>query len=127
MIGCFYLNANAQNKHAHTKKTLLGGQHKTTRTFSHRKAVKDTVVMNFRVCKSDKGYAICGETAGTNNSTYEEPPVPKKYPVYEAAKSDVIVLKGVPDGPKVPFPMNKPGPETQSGAWFGINSWNGIW
>lgn len=117
LIGFFCFNAAAQNAH-----------HKIVKTTYRKKAiVKDTVIMNFKVCKSDNGYAICGEAPGNNNSTYEEPQKPQKHPAYEESKSDVIILKGIPEVPKVQFPLNKPGPETQSGAWIGISSWNGIW
>lgn len=118
IIGSININAAAQNTH-----------HKIVKKTGRIKGIlKDTaVVMNFKVCKSDNGYVICGETPGSNNSTFEEPVKPRNYPVYEASKSDVIMLKGKPEVPKVPFPLTKPGPETQSGAWFGINSWNGVW
>ena len=117
IIGTFYINAVAQKTN-----------HKVPHLMSHKKAVvKDTVIMNFRVCKSDNGHAICGEAPGNNNSTFEEPQKPEKHPVYEADRSDVITLKGKPEVPKVKFPMDKPGPETQSGTWIGVCSWNGIW
>jgi len=118
IMWCFCFNANAQSIH-----------HKTVKKTGRIKGIlKDTVVvMNFKVCKSDNGYMICGETPGSNNSTFEEPVKPKKEPLYEPSKSDVIMLKGLPAVPKVPFPMTTPGPEIQSGAWFGINSWNGVW
>ena len=57
IIGTFYINAVAQKTN-----------HKVPHLMSHKKAVvKDTVIMNFRVCKSDNGYAICGEAPGNNN------------------------------------------------------------
>ena len=111
------IHAAAQTTHKHTGKITM---HKKT-------PVKDTVIMNFKVCKSDNGYAICGQNPGNTNSTFEEPPKPRKHPVYEDCKANVIVLKGVPSLPKVAFPLDKPGPETQSGAFLGISSWNGLW
>ncbi len=118
IMGCFCFNTNAQNIH-----------HKTLKKTGRIKCIlKDTaVVMNFKVCKGDNGYMICGETPSSNNSTFAEPVRPKKDPPYETSKTDVITLKGVPAVPKVPFPLTIPGPETQSGAWFGVNSWNGVW
>ena len=118
--GFFYLNAGAQTTHNKVVK-------KHAKIKCILKVAKDTVAMNFKVCKSDNGYAICGENPGNNNSTFEEPVKPRKYPAYEESKSNVIELKGKPEVPKITFPMTKPGPETQSGAWFGISSWNGIW
>ena len=117
IAGFFYLNANAQKTH-----------NKLTKISRHKKAViRGTVIYNFKVCKSDNGYAICGENPGNNNSTFEEPQKQIKHPVYEESRMDMIVLKGIAVPPKVTFPMDKPGPETQSGAWIGICSWNGIW
>ena len=128
ILGCFYLNAAAKKTPAQTPKKSTEAPDKIAQKSFRKKAiVKDTVVMNFKVCKSDNGYAICGEAPGNSNSTYEEPQKPVKHPVYEEAKSDVIVLKSVPLPPKIKYPMDKPGPETQSGAWIGVCSWNGIW
>ena len=106
-----------------------GTKHKTIRKTGHIKGIlKDTAaVMNFKVCKNDYGYVICSETPNSNNSTFGAPVKAKKYPVYEAPKSEVIILKGKPEVPKVQFPMTKPGPEIQSGAWLGVESWNGVW
>ena len=95
---------------------------------SHRKkAAKDTVVMNFRVCKNNVGYTICDQAPTSENSTYHEPAHKPEYtPDYEKNIA-AIVLRGIPEIPKVKFPCDKLGPETQSGAFVGICSWNGAW
>jgi hypothetical protein len=95
---------------------------------SHRKkAAKDTVVMNFHVCKNNVGYTICGQAPTSGNSTYPLPAHKPEYtPDYEKDIA-AIVLRGIPEIPKVKFPYDKLGPETQSGAFVGICSWNGAW
>ncbi len=95
---------------------------------AHRKKVaKDTVAMNFKVCKNNIGYTICGEAPTAENSTYREPAHKPEYtPDYEKSVA-AIILRGIPEIPKVKFPYDKLGPETQSGAFVGICSWNGAW
>ena len=95
---------------------------------AHRKkAAKDTVVMNFRVCKNNAGYTICGQSPTMEKSTYRMPAHKPEYtPDYEKEVA-AIILRGIPEIPKVKLPYEKLGPETQSGAFVGICSWNGAW
>ena len=93
----------------------------------HKKAAKDTMAVNFKVCKNDIGYTICGEIPTLANSTYREPAHKPEYtPDYETDIATIILL-GIPEIPKVKLPCDKPGPETQSGEIAGICSWNGAW
>jgi len=91
---------------------------------THRKVVKD--IMNFKVCKNDAGYTICGQVPSAQNSTYALPVYRPAYnPAYEPDRGVIIVLPGIMEIPKVKFPYDQPGPTAESGAFIGINSWNG--
>ncbi len=93
-----------------------------------KKAAKDTVVWNFKVCKNDIGYTVCGQPVAEHNTTYPLPPHGPEYqPDYEKDRATPIVLRGIPAVPKVKFPYDQESPETQSGEWVGICSWNGLW
>ncbi len=116
ILGLSSLNAVAKKPSA----GIIGISHQ-------RKAAKDTAAVNFKVCKNDVGYSICGETPSLANSTYHEPAHKPEYtPDYEKDIA-AIILRGIPEIPKVKFPNDKPGPETQSGEIAGICSWNGAW
>lgn len=95
---------------------------------SRKKAAKDTVINNFKVCKNDAGYTICGQSRAAHNSTYALPVYkPAHHPAYEADRGVIIVLPGITEVPKVKFPYDKPGPTAESGAFIGENTWNGMW
>ena len=113
MLGFFYINATAK---------------KPISIAVRKKAAKDTLVQNFKVCKNNIGYAVCGETPTFQNSTYPEPPHRPEYtPDYEKDRACVILLPGIPGTPKVIFPYDKEGPDTQSGEFVGISCWRGAW
>ena len=98
------------------------------KTAGHKKATKEEPVQNFKVCKNDIGYTVCGQTPAFQNSTYREPVYRAKHaPDYETDAGVVIVLQGIMEIPKVIFPYNQPGPTAESGAFTGVNSWNGAW
>ena len=95
---------------------------------TRKKAARDTVIMNFKVCKNDIGYSICGQPVSATNTTFRMQPQKAEYqPDYEKDRAMIIVLKGIPVPPKVKFPYDGEGPETQCGEWIGICSWNGLW
>ena len=116
ITGVFSFNAMAKKPSV----GIIGAPH-------HKKAIKDTVAVNFKVCKNDIGYTICGEAPSSANTTFREPAHKPEYtPDYEKDIA-AIILRGIPEIPKVKFPYDKLGPETQSGAFVGICSWNGAW
>ena len=107
---------------------LSAGAKKPMSISTHRKAAKDTVAMNFKVCKNDIGYTICGQAPSAQNTTYALPVYKTvQHPAYEPDRGVIIVLPGITDVPKVKYPYNQPGPTAESGAFIGVNSWNGAW
>ena len=116
--GVFFTAAAQKPVHVHGKTT------------ARKKApVKDTVIQNYKVCKSDKGYAICGENPGAYNTTFDQEPqkLVMEYPPYEINQANIILLPTVPVHISYRVPYDKPGPEEQSGPWADVYGWNGIW
>ena len=118
VMGFIFVSAKAQKP-----------AHKTGKITSRKKApVKDTVIQNYKVCKDDKGYAICGETPGTANSTYSQESIyTPQYPAFETRPMDMILLPTTPVHTSYKIPYDQPGPDSQSGPWADVYGWNGIW
>ncbi len=95
---------------------------------SRKKVAKDTVVMNFKVCKNDAGYTICGQAPSAQNSTYSLPVYRSFHaPAYEPDRGVLIVLPGITEVPKVKFPYDKVGPTAESWEFTNTSPGDGMW